>query len=112
MQLGDGHWGDWFDVQSLSDKLNIGVLMFCDILQDGGRQCLYNIGAQREDYPFWIALWWNSPIHFRLAQLAFGDMQVATRIAPTSTAFSSFWPRSELPNMLFEHYQFCNRLSN
>ena len=48
VQLGNQHWGDQFDVQSLSSALNLGILMFCDELQLGGRQCLYNIGSQRE----------------------------------------------------------------
>ena len=67
---GNWHWGDQFDVQNLSNALDVGVLMFCDQLQDGGRQCLYNIGSQREDFPYWIALWWDEPMHFRLAQLS------------------------------------------
>ena len=86
---GNWHWGDQFDVQNLSDVLNIGVLMFCDRLQYGGRQCLYNIGSQREDFPYWIALWWDEPAHFRLAQLS------CTRL--NDARFVSFWSAAELP---------------
>ena len=112
MRLGNNHWGDWFDVQSLSDNLDLGVLMFCDEVQDGGRQCLYNIGAQRENYPFWISLWWDPPTHFRLAQLAFGSQSPSTKADVSHHAFVSFWPTSQLPGALLEHYQFCNRLSD
>ena len=112
MRLGNNHWGDWFDVQSLSDALDVGVLMFCDQLQDGGRQCLYNIGAQRENYPFWISLWWNPPTHFRLAQLDCAHQEPSARVGPSHTGFTSFWATAELPNVLLEHYQYCNRLSN
>ena len=112
MRLGNNHWGDWFDVQSLSDGLDVGVLMFCDELQDEGRQCFYNIGAQREDYAFWIALWWDPPTHFRLAQLACGDEELGANVEPSHTGFISFWATAELPHALLEHYQSCNRLSN
>ena len=104
---GNWHWGDQLDVQNLSEALDIGVLMFCDQLQDGGRQCLYNIGSQREDYPFWIALWWDEPVHFRLAQFssscAGGDV--------SGDDFVSFWSAAELPAAVLRQYQICNRLA-
>ena len=37
---GNVHWGSHFDVKALSDALNIGVLVFCDRLQNQGRSCL------------------------------------------------------------------------
>ena len=112
MRLGNYHWGDSFDVRSLSDGLDVGVLMFCDELQDGRRQCLYNIGAQREDYPFWISLWWDPPMHFRLAQLACRAQGQSATVDASNTAFTSFWATDQLPNVLLQHYQSCNRLSN
>ena len=30
---GNNHWGDQFDVQNLSDALDLGILLFCDQLQ-------------------------------------------------------------------------------
>ena len=47
-KLGDAHWGNQFDVNSLSAALDIGVLMFCNRLQSGGRECLYNIGSTKD----------------------------------------------------------------
>ena len=49
---GDHHWGTQFDVNNLSEALDIGILMFCDNLQSNGQTCLYNVGAQREDFPY------------------------------------------------------------
>ena len=36
---GNWHWGTQFDVKALSSSLDLGVLMFCDRLQNGGRAC-------------------------------------------------------------------------
>ena len=70
---GNWHWGTQFDVKNLSEALDVGVLMFCDHLQDGGKKCLYNIGAEREDFPYWISLWWQEPVHFRVAELKWSE---------------------------------------
>ena len=74
---GNNHWGDQFDVQNLSDALDLGILLFCDQLQLDGQQCFYNIGSQRENYPYWVCLWWDEPRHFRVAQVSW-----ETRRAP------------------------------
>ena len=42
---GNHHWGTQFDVNNLSEALDVGILMFCDKLQANGQACLYNIGA-------------------------------------------------------------------
>ncbi|CAK0794832.1 unnamed protein product, partial [Prorocentrum cordatum] len=68
-QPGNVHWGTQTDVRSLSDRLDVGILLFQDRLRGRARTCLYNVGGQRADYPYWIALWWEEPIHFRGAQL-------------------------------------------
>ena len=94
-QPGNLHWGTQTDVQSLSDVLDLGILMFCDQPTDP-RTCLYNIGSQREDYPQWIALWWLSPSHFRAAHVL-GDVH---------------WPAAEVPQILRDQYAIANRLSN
>ena len=54
---GNWHWGNQMDVRNLCEALNIGVLMFCDRLQDNGRRCFYNTGVARQDFPYWISLW-------------------------------------------------------
>ena len=105
---GNWHWAKQYDVQSLSDALNLGILMFCDHLQDRERRCLYNIGSQREDFPYWVALWWNEPVHFCLAQVAF----VGTDASAADATFSSCWGMSHLPDLLRQEYQRCNRLAN
>ena len=112
MKLRNWHWGDQLDVQSLSNVLDLGVLMFCDQLQDGGRECLYNIGGQREDFPYWIALWWDEPRHFRLAQLSYTGGATAAISNVHAAVFTSFWSAADLPPMLLAHYRACNRLAN
>ena len=95
-------------MKSLSDALDVGILMFFDRLQEGGDACLYNIGSERENFPFWIALWWDEPLHFRMAKEGFGGEQAsAGTCAPTC-----FWPIDELPPTLWQHYRQCNRLAN
>ena len=104
---GNWHRGDQLDVQNLGEALDIGVLMFCEQLQDGGRQCLYNLGSQREDYPYWIALWWDEPVHFRLAQLS----SYHTAGDAPGDEFVCFWSADKLPAALLREYKACNRLA-
>ena len=111
-KIGNSHWGDQRDVCALSEALDVGVLMFCDKLQDHGRQCLYNIGCkEREDFPFWIALWWDEPVHFRLAQVSSSRAASSAASGSASAPFRSFWSRDELPAALWQQYRACNRLA-
>ena len=101
--------GDQRDIHDVSEALDIGVLVFCDGLQYGGHECLYNIGATREDFPFWIALWWQEPVHFRMAELGcvgHGHGREA------DSGFRCFWSDAELPAGVRRHYRQCNRLAN
>jgi len=105
---GNWHWGTQFDVNNLSRVLDLGVLMFCDRLQSGGRECLYNIGSETENFPYWIALWWEEPVHFRLLQVSYVDVHAS---APGDD-FTCVWKRESLPDLLWQQYRHCNRLSN
>ena len=96
MKCGNWHWGTQFDVHSLCEALNVGILVFCNTLQCNGTACLYNIGSTREDYPYWIALRWDEPTHVRLALLD----------------GVSFWSDAELPPNLREEFRRCNRLAD
>ena len=104
---GNFHWGTQLDVQHLCEKLNVGILMFCDYLQLGGTQCLYNIGASRENFPYWIALWWREPVHFRLAELGTEEDGMHEH-----GRYRCFWRAGDLPPALLQEYQRCNRLAN
>ena len=112
MVSGNHHWGDQFDVQNLSNALNLGILMCCNSLQLGGRQCFYNIGSQRENFPFWVCLWWREPTHFRLAQFAYQQSPAPVGDEVLSPAFRCFWRDADLPAVLRDHYRLCNRLAN
>ena len=107
LKTGDSHWGDQRDVKNLSEALDVGILMFCDQLQDEGRQCLYNIGSKRDNFAYWIALWWLEPIHFRCAHLAF---TTPSQVSP-GVDYTCFWSDAELPTALRQHYRACNRLA-
>ena len=67
---------------------------------DGGRECLYNMGCDRGDYPFWVSLWWQEPFHFRLAEL---------RPNGSAERHSCFWPLCSLPPEVSELYNRVNR---
>ena len=99
---GNWHWGNQFDVESLSRVLKIGVLVFCDGLRSGGRECLYNIGSQVESFPYWIALWWIEPLHFRLGQVPYD----------AGLSYTSCWTQHNLPAQFLQEYRRCNRLAN
>ena len=110
--MGNWHWGDQFDVQNLSDALNVGVLMFCNALQYDGQRCLYNIGSTREDFPYWIALWWDGGTHFRMAQLSYASDATRRALGVHANQYQCFWDNDSLPAELRAQYRECNRLSN
>ena len=65
---GNMHWGTVADLQALVEKLNVGVLMFTEHLQCGGRRCLANLDYARGDFPYFICMWYDDRKRFRLAQ--------------------------------------------
>ena len=82
----------------MSEQLDVGVLIFADNLQCAGMHCLVNVDALRGDFPYYIAIWWNDPVHFRLAQYR----------GSASLPFRSFWETSAMPSELRAHYDLCN----
>ena len=50
---------------------------------------MYNIGAERENFPFWVALWWEEPVHFRVAE-----------ISEDARTWAVFWKTEDLPPSL------------
>ena len=95
---GDHHWGTVLDCAAISDQLDIGLLIFADKLQCNGSQCLVNVDAVRGDFSYYLALWWDEPTHFRLAQYR----------EARSRPWCSFWAADELPSSLRTHYDVCN----
>ena len=95
---GNHHWGDVSDLQALCNQLNLGVLVFIDRLQDGGKRCLCTVDQLRGDFEFFIAIWWDDPHHFRLYQLSTGQ----------GVEFTSTWSVNGLPAALAQHYDACN----
>ena len=95
-RCGNRHWGDVNDLKALSDSLDLGVCTFCDSLQASG--FLYNNCFDRGDFPFFVALWWLEPIHFRMAELSMNAQDT----------FRSFWAIEDMPEALRTHYDTCN----
>ena len=95
---GHRHRGATEDVKYLSERLNIGFLIFRENLTPDGRQCLLNYHAARADYPYWMCVWWLEPSHFRLA---------AMRPTPESDLCTIF-PASEVPGSVKSHWTLCN----
>ena len=99
---GNVHWGDVFDVKALSDALDVGILLFCDRLQNNEQNCLYYTGSERRSFPYWISLYYLEETHFRLAELS--DVRESL-----GGGFTSFWPGETLPLVLHREYEECNR---
>ena len=101
---GNVHWGTLFDVKALSEVLDIGILIFCDRLQNNGRNCLSHVEGEKHSFPYWICIWWNEPQHFRLAELS----DIAEGQGETGE-FNCFWAGQKLPPLLYREYRQCNR---
>ena len=95
---GNHHWGTVTDCAAISEKLDVGMLIFVNNLQNGGTQCLVNVDASRGNYAYYICLWWDDPRHFRLAQYQESN----------SMPWRSFWKAEDMPQSLRAHYDICN----
>ena len=101
-RTGNVHWGDHNDVKALSDALDVGILLFCDDLLDGGGKCMYNTGSEKHAFPYWIGLHYLDEIHFRVAELS--DV-----MGSPGEGFTCFWTGEALPPELYEEYKKSNR---
>ena len=97
-KCGNHHWGTVTDCRALSEYFDVGMLIFANSLLHSGTQCLVNVDALRGDYAYYIALWWDDPVHFRLAQYREGE----------GAPWRSFWSVNDLPPSLRAHYNLCN----
>ena len=96
---GNTHWGDATDARLLSDALDVGFLMFADELQNRRRCCLYSLNQLRGDFPFFVNLWWQEPVHFRAADFR----------SVADTDFLRCFARPEVPAFLQAQYNEANR---
>ena len=97
-ECGDTHWADTTDLRALSEKLQLGILLFANNLQDDGTQCLVSLDQRRADFPYFVSIWWDDPIHFRVAELSTSE----------AGSFKCFWKATEIPPALVRHYNHCN----
>ena len=98
-KCGNIHWADSTDLKTLSEHLQIGVLLFADNLQDEGRKCLASLDQCRGDFPYFVSIWWQDPVHFRMAKLKFH----------ADDSLKCVWPSTALPPVLRDHYNDCNQ---
>jgi hypothetical protein len=99
---GNNHWADTSDLKSLSEKLNIGSLLFADGLQDNGKQMLCSLDRRRGNFLFFAGIWWQDPIHFRVAEVQTSSEQ----------QFCSCWQQDAIPAELRDQYNACNPHAN
>ena len=98
--LGNTHWADSTDASLLSQALDIGFLIFADRLQANGQRCLgyLNLDRGEANFPYFLALWWSEPIHFRSLEMQ----------ATAADPFRSCWNVSEIPAVLRDQYNLAN----
>ena len=52
----------------MSDALDMSILLFRNTLHLPTATSLYNIVSQRDNFPHWVVLSWEDPVHFRAAR--------------------------------------------
>ena len=96
--MGDVHWGDATDARLLCDALDVGFFMFADRLQAAGTRCLCALDLLRGDFPFFINLLWDEPVHFRAAEFRGAETE----------AFQMCYAQTEVPEFLRAQYNVAN----
>ena len=97
-KCGNTHWADNGDLKALSEKLGVGILLLANNLQNNNTQCLVSLDQRKGNFPFFASIWWNDPVHFRVAELSFDS----------GASFSCFWQPVQIPDNLRHHYDVCN----
>ena len=72
--------------------------MFADRLQAAGARCIYALDLLRGDFPFFVTLWWDEPVHFRAAEF---------RTAETED-FQMCYAQADVPEFLRAQYNVAN----
>jgi len=95
---GNTHWGDSTDASLLAQALNVGFFIFADRLQRQNQACLCSLTLERGNFPYFLAIWWDEPIHFRSFEVKH----------PNTNALQSCWAASEVPPFFREQYNLMN----
>ena len=72
--------------------------MFADRLQGEGANCLCALDLLRGDFPFFINLWWEEPVHFRAAEFQHAE----------AVGFHMCYAQQEVPEFLRVQYNAAN----
>ena len=94
------HWGTVTDVGMLMEGLGIGIIVFSNNAM-GLNRWVFGTHRKRETYPYWITLYCENVQHFVLADVYDADRQT----------YRCFFPDSELPEPLRQHWDLCNTRS-
>ena len=65
---GDTHWASQTDIVAVAGRLNIGFIIFSSQEQEGAKW-IAGTNMERGDFPMWMCIYWDAPVHYRLGQL-------------------------------------------
>ena len=72
---GNCHWGNYCDINALSNALNVGFIVFKNESYHGVTNLcgwVYSLASSRGDYSHWMMLYCKNETHFQLAALNHG----------------------------------------
>ena len=96
---GDMHWASQTDIVAVAERLNIGFIIFSSEEQGRGRW-IAGTNMQRGDFPLWMCIYWDAPVHYRLGRL-------------TCNGRSRVWfAENGVPRPIRTHYNLCNGSSH
>ena len=94
---GNTHWASQTDIVAVAERLNIGILFASR--EQGSGTWMAGTNMQRGDFPIWMCIYWEDPVHYRLGQL-------------TCNGRSRVWfALNDVPVAIRHHYDLCNRSS-
>ena len=100
-RTGNCHWGDATDLRYLCDALDVGFFMFRNNMpahSARNRTCLYPLQTNRGNFPYFLPVVWDEPLHFTSAEIIFeGD-----------PCYKRSWARDEVPDELVHQYNLSN----
>ena len=95
---GNMHWASPTDIVAVAERLNIGFIIFSSE-ELGCGKWIAGTNIERGDFPMWMCIYWDAPVHYRLGQL-------------TCNGQSRVWfAEHEVPCQIRTHYDLCNGLS-
>ena len=92
---GNMHWATQTDVAALADHLNMGFIVFASREQGNGHW-MQGLNLERGNFPYWMLIYWEDPMHYRLGQLTCAGRP------------RTWFARADVPSAIEDHYNLCN----